>query len=59
MAKSIDVSDLDIYYGAFKAVDGVDITVDRNGLVHAPQGPGLGAKIDFERIERMKQGVLR
>jgi hypothetical protein len=26
--------------------------------VHAPQGPGLGAAIDFERIQRMKQGVL-
>ena len=36
-----------------------DISVDAQGLVHAPRGPGLGAAIDFERIERMKQGVLR
>jgi L-alanine-DL-glutamate epimerase-like enolase superfamily enzyme len=35
-----------------------DITVDRDGLVHAPTGPGLGAKIDFELIERKKVGVL-
>jgi L-alanine-DL-glutamate epimerase-like enolase superfamily enzyme len=35
-----------------------DITVDGQGWVHAPQGPGLGAAIDFERIQRMKQGVL-
>jgi L-alanine-DL-glutamate epimerase-like enolase superfamily enzyme len=35
-----------------------DITVDRDGLVHAPTEPGLGAKIDFELIERKKVGVL-
>ena len=35
-----------------------DITVDAQGLVHAPMEPGLGAKIDFERIERNKIAVL-
>jgi len=35
-----------------------DITVDRNGLVHAPTEPGLGAHIDFDFIERKKVGVL-
>src|SRR5882757_8773108 len=35
-----------------------DITVDRTGLVHAPTEPGLGARIDFELIERKKVGVL-
>jgi len=35
-----------------------DITVDRDGLVHAPTGPGLGANIDFGLIERKKIGVL-
>ncbi|MBV9826643.1 MAG: mandelate racemase [Alphaproteobacteria bacterium] len=35
-----------------------DIAVDRNGLVHAPTGPGLGANIDLDLIERMKTGVL-
>ena len=35
-----------------------DITVDRDGFVHAPAGPGLGAEIDFELIERKKLGVL-
>src|SRR4030095_14138418 len=34
------------------------ITVARQGYVHAPTGPGLGAKIDFELIERKKVGVL-
>jgi L-alanine-DL-glutamate epimerase-like enolase superfamily enzyme len=35
-----------------------DITVDRHGLVHAPAAPGLGASIDFERIERTRHAVL-
>jgi L-alanine-DL-glutamate epimerase-like enolase superfamily enzyme len=35
-----------------------DITPDRDGFVHAPTAPGLGADIDFELIERKKIGVL-
>ena len=35
-----------------------DITVDRDGIVHAPTEPGLGAKIDFELIEKKKVGAL-
>jgi L-alanine-DL-glutamate epimerase-like enolase superfamily enzyme len=35
-----------------------DITVDRDGFVHAPTEPGLGAHIDFDLIERRKIGVL-
>ena len=35
-----------------------DITVDRDGFVHAPTEPGLGAHIDFDLIERKKVGVL-
>lgn len=31
-----------------------DIEVDANGMVHAPEGPGLGAEIDFELIEKHK-----
>jgi L-alanine-DL-glutamate epimerase-like enolase superfamily enzyme len=34
------------------------ITVDRDGYVHAPGGPGLGAPIDFDLIEKKKLGVL-
>src|SRR5207253_120366 len=34
-----------------------DIEVDARGLVHAPAGPGLGAAIDFELIERRKTAV--
>jgi len=35
-----------------------DIEVDKSGLVHAFNGPGLGAAIDFDLIERKKIAVL-
>jgi L-alanine-DL-glutamate epimerase-like enolase superfamily enzyme len=35
-----------------------DIAPDKDGMVHAPTGPGLGASIDFDLIERKKVGVL-
>jgi L-alanine-DL-glutamate epimerase-like enolase superfamily enzyme len=35
-----------------------DIEVDRHGLVRAPGGPGLGARIDFDLIERHRTTVL-
>jgi L-alanine-DL-glutamate epimerase-like enolase superfamily enzyme len=35
-----------------------DIEVDRSGLVHAMNRPGLGAAIDFGLIERKKTAVL-
>ena len=35
-----------------------DLEVDQDGMVHAPTGPGLGAKIDFELIKRKSLAVL-
>ena len=35
-----------------------DIVVGRDGLVHVPNKPGLGAAIDFKLIERKKITVL-
>ena len=35
-----------------------DITAARDGTVRPPDGPGLGAKIDFGLIERKKTNVL-
>jgi len=35
-----------------------DIVVGRDGMVHVPNGPGLGAAIDFKLIERKKIAVL-
>jgi L-alanine-DL-glutamate epimerase-like enolase superfamily enzyme len=36
-----------------------DIVADKDGFVHAPTEPGLGAAIDFALIERKKVAVLR
>jgi L-alanine-DL-glutamate epimerase-like enolase superfamily enzyme len=36
-----------------------DIEVDRQGLVHVPDRPGLGAEIDFDLIKRKEIAVLR
>src|SRR5713226_8634133 len=44
--------------GAQKYGLGQDIEVDKRGLVHAFDGPGLGAAIDFDLIERKKIAVL-
>ena len=35
-----------------------DLEVARDGMVHAPTGPGLGAEIDFELIKRKLLAVL-
>jgi L-alanine-DL-glutamate epimerase-like enolase superfamily enzyme len=35
-----------------------DIVVDPSGMVHAPEGPGLGARIDFDLIRRRTEAVL-
>ena len=35
-----------------------DIVADREGMVRPPAGPGLGAQIDFDLIERKKTAVL-
>jgi len=35
-----------------------DIEVDGQGLVHAPTGPGLGARIDVDLIARRTLAVL-
>ena len=35
-----------------------DIALARDGTVKPPDGPGLGAKIDFDLIERKKTDVL-
>jgi L-alanine-DL-glutamate epimerase-like enolase superfamily enzyme len=35
-----------------------DVTIARDGTVKPPDGPGLGAKIDFDLIERKKIEIL-
>jgi L-alanine-DL-glutamate epimerase-like enolase superfamily enzyme len=36
-----------------------DIEVDRQGLVHAPEKPGLGYEIDWELVKNKKTRVLK
>ena len=46
MAKSIDVSDLDIYYGDFLAVEGVNMTVT------VPVGHGVHRTVRVRQVDR-------
>src|SRR6187397_800977 len=57
MAKSIDVSDLDIYYGDFKAVEGVNMTI-RARAVTAFIGPsGCGKSTVLRSLNRMHEVI--
>jgi L-alanine-DL-glutamate epimerase-like enolase superfamily enzyme len=46
-------------HGAHKYGMTKEIDIDKNGLMRAPTGPGLGAEIDFELITRKTEAVLR
>ncbi len=46
-------------HGAHKYGMAKELEIDRDGLLHAPAGPGLGAEIDFALIERKTEGVLK
>jgi L-alanine-DL-glutamate epimerase-like enolase superfamily enzyme len=35
-----------------------DLSVDRSGMVKPPDGPGLGAQIDFDLIKRKTIATL-
>src|SRR6201989_2315605 len=57
MAKSIDVSDLDIFYGDFKAVEGVNMTI-RAKAVTAFIGPsGCGKSTLLRTLNRMHEVI--
>jgi phosphate transport system ATP-binding protein len=57
MAKSIDISDLDIYYGDFKAVEGVNMTI-RARAVTAFIGPsGCGKSTFLRALNRMHEVI--
>jgi L-alanine-DL-glutamate epimerase-like enolase superfamily enzyme len=45
--------------GAHKYGMAQDLEIDKDGLLHAPEGPGLGGEIDFELIARKTEAVLR
>ncbi len=46
-------------HGAHKYGMARELEIDRDGKLHAPTGPGLGAEIDFALIERRTEAVLR
>src|SRR6188472_4092681 len=57
MSTSIDVSDLDIYYGDFKAVEGVNMTI-RARSVTAFIGPsGCGKSTMLRSLNRMHEVI--
>ncbi len=57
MAKRIDVSDLDVYYGDFLAVQGVTMTIDA-GSVTALIGPsGCGKSTFLRTLNRMHEVI--
>lgn len=53
------------YYGVFPANGSnkyglvEDTEVDRQGLVHAPQKPGLGHEIDWDLVKRNTVAVVK
>ena len=57
MAKRIDVSDLNVYYGAFKAVEGVSMTVEPRSVT-AFIGPSGCGKSTFLRILNRMHEVI-
>ncbi len=46
-------------HGAHKYGLVKDLEIDKDGLLHAPTAPGLGAEIDFEMIARKTEAILK
>jgi L-alanine-DL-glutamate epimerase-like enolase superfamily enzyme len=44
--------------GAHKYGMTKELEIDREGMLHAPTGPGLSAEIDFDLIKRKTESVL-
>ena len=57
MAKSIDVSDLDIYYGDFKAVEGVSMTIPARSVTAFIGPSGCGKSTFLRSLNRMHEVV--
>ena len=57
MAKSIDVSDLDIYYGDFKAVEGVNITIPARSVTAFIGPSGCGKSTFLRSLNRMHEVI--
>src|SRR5215510_4362893 len=57
MAKSIDVSDLDIYYGDFLAVEGVSMTVKAKAVTAFIGPSGCGKSTFLRTLNRMHEVI--
>ena len=57
MAKSIDISDLDIYYGDFKAVEGVTLTIPAKSVTALIGPSGCGKSTFIRTLNRMHEVI--
>jgi phosphate transport system ATP-binding protein len=57
MAKSIDISDLDIYYGDFRAVEGVSMTIPARSVTALIGPSGCGKSTFLRSLNRMHEVV--
>ena len=56
--RNCDFFEVLLPHDAHKYGMAVELEIDAHGLMHAPEGPGLGAQIDFELIRRKTETVL-
>ncbi|WP_017936598.1 phosphate ABC transporter ATP-binding protein PstB [Nocardioides sp. Iso805N] len=57
MAKSIDITDLDIYYGDFKAVEGVNMTIKAKAVTAFIGPSGCGKSTFLRSLNRMHEVI--
>src|SRR6187551_3474875 len=57
MAKRIDVTDLNVYYGAFKAVEGVSMTVEPKSVTAFIGPSGCGKSTFLRTLNRMHEVI--
>ena len=57
MAKRIDVSDLDIYYGNFQAVEGVTVSIEPRSITALIGPSGCGKSTFLRSINRMHEVI--
>ena len=57
MAKRIDIQDLDVYYGDFKAVEGVTMTVEPRSVTAFIGPSGCGKSTVLRTLNRMHEVI--
>ena len=59
MAKRIDIKDLDIYYGDFKAVEGVNLAIEPKAVTAFIGPSGCGKSTVLRSINRLHEVIPR